>query len=81
MNKLEKLVGVKHSSLLRNLVNYGQKSFIELSPVGNSIKLFSASLMLNINKLQCLTLAKKIQPSLIVIYSQSIFFIFYEWVL
>jgi len=32
-NRLEKLVMNKHSTLLQKLVNYGQNSFITLSPV------------------------------------------------
>jgi hypothetical protein len=43
----------KHSSLLRKLVNYGQKSFITMGPGAFFIQRFS-SLMVEQNKLECL---------------------------
>ncbi len=57
MIRLEKLVSYKHPSLLRKSLNYGQKSFIILSPGSNVIKLFTTVSYNFRNKLERLYVA------------------------
>ncbi len=59
--RLESLDKDNYSSLLKTVVNYGRKKFKTLDQVFNVIKL--SSLTLQANKLECLSLTKKLQPS------------------